>query len=164
MEKTMSSSIGTTNENLISLLVKLQSACIDVLLSSGGLAIGTASKKKVKVVNATKAFVDGKIVTITSQEVALSGTVSADAFNIYAIVCDNSGTLQAVMGTEASTLAGVIFPTVPTDNCVLGFVTVNPTGTGDFVGGTTDLDDATVVPTAAYYNTPYPFNPNAVTL
>ena len=29
---------------------------------------------------------------------------------------------------------------------------ISPTGTGNFVGGTTPLDDATVVPNAAYVN------------
>ena len=163
MEKTVSSSIGTSNANMLSLIEKLQSACIDTLLSTGGLAIGVASKAKVKVVTATKAFVDGKIITITVQEVVLSGTVANAKFNVYAITCDNTGKLQAVMGTEGATLATVVFPTVPVDNCVLGFVSINPTGAGSFVGGTTDLDDAGVIPNAAYYNTPYPFNPNAVT-
>jgi hypothetical protein len=42
---------------------------------------------------------------------------------------------------------------------MIGFVIVNPTGTGDFVGGTTDLDDATVAPNAVYVNTPFPILP-----
>ena len=32
-------------------------------------------------------------------------------------------------------------------------------GTGNFVGGTTALDDATVIPTAVYVNTPCVFAP-----
>lgn len=38
---------------------------------------------------------------------------------------------------------------------------INPTGTGDFVGGTTALDDATVVPNAVYLNGNIgPFDPS----
>ena len=68
------------------------------------------------------------------------------------------------MGTEGSTLAGVTFPTLPDGEAMIGFAIVNPTGTGDFVGGTTELDDATVVPNAVYVNTPYPFLPSMETL
>ena len=56
------------------------------------------------------------------------------------------------MGVEGATRAAVVFPTVPTNEAVAGFVEINPTGTGNFVGGTTVLDDATVVPNASYVN------------
>jgi hypothetical protein len=68
------------------------------------------------------------------------------------------------MGTEAATLGGVVFPTIADGSAVIGFVIVNPTGTGNFVGGTTELDDATVEPNAVYVNTPYPFLPGMETL
>jgi len=42
---------------------------------------------------------------------------------------------------------------------MIGFAIINPTGTGNFVGGTTPLDDATVVPNAVYIDTPYPLDP-----
>ena len=58
--------------------------------------------------------------------------------------------LQAQMGTAGDTLGEVVFPTVPDDNAVIGFIIVNPTGTGDFVGGTSCLDDATIVPNVVY--------------
>lgn len=140
---------------------KLQSACIDTLLSTGGLAIGVASKAKVKVVNNTTAFIDGKLVAITAAEVTLSGTVTDGNYNVYVIVSDSSGTLSAVMGTEGATIGTIVFPTVPADSCVLGFVLVY-TVAADFIGGTTLLDAGTVTDT--YYDTPYPFNPNAVNL
>jgi len=77
---------------------------------------------------------------------------------------NTGGTVTATMGTEASTLAGVIMPALPNGDAMVGFVIVNPTGTGNFVGGTTDLDDATVVPNAVYVNTPFPFLPALETL
>jgi hypothetical protein len=68
-------------------------------------------------------------------------------------------TVSAQMDTEGSTIGGVVFPTVVSGNAVIGFVIVNPSGTGSFVGGTTELDDATVVPNAVYINTPFAFLP-----
>ena len=161
MAKTISSSIGTTNSKMLALLAKLQSACIDTLLATGGLAIGVADKAKVKVVNNTTAFVDGKIVSITAAEVALSGTITDGNSNVYVIVADSSGTLSAVMGTESATAAGVVFPTIPADSCVLGWVLV-ATAAADFIGGTTLLDAGTATDT--YVDTPFPFNSNAVNL
>lgn len=84
---------------------------------------------------------------------ALVGTVTNAKFNVFSFFCDQGGTLTSAMGAEASTLAGVIFPTLSESVAQLGFVIINPTGTGNFVGGTTALDDATVVPTAVYINT-----------
>jgi hypothetical protein len=54
------------------------------------------------------------------------------------------------MGTPGATLAAVVVPTPPVGSGMLGMIVINPTGTGNFVGGTTNLDDATVVPNAAY--------------
>lgn len=153
-----------SNAKTRSVLGKLQAAAVDAVLNSAGLAIGSSSKKAVKIANTTYALVDGALVKKTTAEIALSGTVTADAFNVFVLVIDGAGTVSALMGTEAATLGGVEFPTIPDDSAVIGFVIVNPTGTGDFVGGTTDLDDATVVPNAVYVNTAYPFNPNVLTL
>lgn len=72
---------------------------------------------------------------------------------------DSAAAVTAYAGTQATTLAGVVFPTIPSGSAVIGFVIVNPTGTGDFVAGTNDLDDATIVPNAVYVNTPFAFLP-----
>lgn len=103
---------------------------------------------------------EGKLATKASSDMAaLSGTVTNAAFNVYAFSITLGGTLVTRMGLEGATLAAVKFPPIPEEEAVLGFVIINPTGTGAFVGGTTVLDDATVVPTASFVNTPYPFNP-----
>jgi hypothetical protein len=90
---------------------------------------------------------------------ALSGTVANAKFNVYVFFIDSAGTLTSRMGTAGATLATVKWPEFPENKACIGFVIINPTGTGDFVGGTTALDDATVVPGATYVNTPYPFDP-----
>jgi hypothetical protein len=143
---------------------KLQRALSVQVLNSAGLAIGSSNKPKVKIVNTIYALIEGVIRSKTTAEIVLSGTVTNAKFNVYVLSMDSAGTVTATMGTEASTLAGVTMPALPDGSAMIGFVIVNPTGTGNFVGGTTDLDDATVVPNAVYVNTPFPILPSMQTL
>lgn len=142
------------------LLDKLQRPVSAFVLNSAALAIGTA-KAKVLIANTTYAYVEGVLAKKTTAEITLTtaNNVANAKFNVIVLTMNSSGTVATQMGTEASTLAGVVFPTIATGIAVIGFVIVNPSGTGGFVGGTTELDDATVVPNAVYINTPYPFLP-----
>lgn len=90
---------------------------------------------------------------------ALVGTVTNAKFNVFYFFIDSAGTLTTAMGTEGATLAAVVPPPVPVNKTVIGYITINPTGTGNFVGGTTVLDDGTVVPNAVFVNTLGPFDP-----
>lgn len=167
MAKTIGKNIRTADQNMLDILTKIQSALSDVCLSTAGLAIGTGSKKKVKIVTACKAVINGAIKGVAANtECALAGTVTNAKFNVFAIYATDTDTVAASMGVEAAALAGVTLPTIPANAAVLGLLIVNPTGTGNFVGGAsgTDLDDGTVVPNAVYINTPYPFNPNTLSL
>jgi len=155
---------GLSNQDMRNALTKLQINAVDMVLNTAGLAIGSSAKAKVKIVNTIYAMVDGVIAKKTTAEIALSGTVTNAKFNMFVLSMQADGTVTATMGTEGATIGAVVFPTVPSSEVVIGFVIVNPTGTGNFVGGTTELDDATVVPNAVYVNTPYPFNPNALSL
>lgn len=95
-------------------------------------------------------LVDGKLATI-GQPInmpALVGTVTNARFNVYVYYQDSAGVRTSVMGTEGASLAAVVFPQTPVKKAIIGFTIINPTGTGNFVGGTTALDDATVVPNA----------------
>lgn len=161
---TISPGAGLADQNLRNAMEELQSNAVDMLLNTGGLAIGTVAATAVKIANTVYGMIDGALVTKTTAEIALAGTVTADLFNVFVLSMDSAGDVTATMGTEGATIGAVVFPTIPTDDIVLGFVIVNPTGTGNFVGGTTDLDDATVVPNAVYINTPFPFNTNALAL
>jgi hypothetical protein len=136
------------------------------LLGSGGLVIKAGGSALVKAGSVIYAVAGGVLVTkaANTDMAALSGTVTADKFNVYCFYIDSSGTLTSAMGTEGATLAAVTWPETPKNKAQIGFVVINPTGTGDFVGGTTALDDATVVPTAAYVNTVGAFDPTAKTL
>lgn len=132
-----------------------------VSLTNATLAIKGAGEGLAKNTEVWYGLVDGKLVTLADNTdmAALSGTVAADAFNVYVFYVNSAGTLSSAMGTAATTLAGVKFPEKPLGRTVIGFVIINPTGTGDFVGGTTDLDDATVVPNAVYISALGPFDP-----
>jgi len=108
--------------------------------------------------------VQGKLVTIAAATdmPALVGTVTADLFNVFCFFVDIGGTVTVAMGTEATTLVGVTFPQIPVGKTMIGFIIVNPTGTGNFVGGTTALDDATVVPTVVYMDAIGAFDPSVL--
>ena len=112
----------------------IQEFATDVLLNTAGLAIGTSSKAKVKIVNTIYAMLNGVLVTKTTAEITLAGTITADKFNVYVLSLKADGTVTATMGTEGATIGAIVFPAVPADEAVVGFVIVNPTGTGDFVG------------------------------
>lgn len=163
----MSRSIATgpakSDKGLRDAFEKVQIALGDMLLNTGGLAIGSA-KAKVKIANTIYTLHNEVLAKKTTAEVALVGTVTNAKFNVYVLSVDSAGTVTVSMGTEGASLATVVFPAVPSGNAVLGFVIVNPTGTGNFVGGTTELDDATVAPNAVYMNTVGSFNLNAQSL
>lgn len=122
------------------------------LLTSGALAIGTSSKKAVKNAATAVALVGGVMVTKTAAETALAGTTTEGKFNVYALFLSAAGALSVAMGTEGATLADVVIPQANATRALVGYVIVQPT-TGNFVGGTTDLDDGTVIPRAVYVNT-----------
>ena len=129
------------------------------LLVSGALAIGTATTTA-KIASTIYATAGGVLVSKTTADLAaLSGSVTNAKFNVYCWYIDAAGTVTSGMGTEGATLALVRFPTPPVQKAMIGFVVINPTGTGNFVGGTTPLGDVTVVPNAVYVNTVGAFDP-----
>jgi hypothetical protein len=79
-----------------------------------------------------------------------AGTVVNLKFNVFAHFVDSAGGLTTVMGVEGATAAAVVFPIRPLGKILIGYTTINVTGTGNFVGGTTALDDATVIPNAVH--------------
>jgi hypothetical protein len=133
-------------------------------LTSPGLAIKAGASALVKAGSAFTAYVGDRMVRVAANTdcAALSGTVTNAYFNVYCFFLDRAGTGTSAMGVEATTLAGVKFPPIPEGKALIGFITINPTGTGNFVGGTTALDDATVVPTAVYVNVTGAFDPTIV--
>lgn len=132
-------------------------------LTSAVLAIKAGSSALVKSTEIGIYSVRGVLVTTADNTdmAALSGTVTNALFNVYCFFINAAGTLTSAMGTEGTTLALVRWPVIPNNAAMIGFVIINPTGTGNFVGGTTALDDGTVVPGAIYVNTVGAFDPSA---
>lgn len=165
MAKSITTSVGGLSDAALrSALTKLQTNAVDFVLNTAGLTLGSSSKPKLKIANTVYALIDGVLVKKTTAEVTISGTVTNAKFNVFVLSMTADGTVTATMGTEGATIGAVVFPTIPANSVVIGFSIINPTGTGNFVGGTTDHDDATVVPNAVYVNTPFSFNPNALSL
>ena len=161
------SAFGDTNERkaLLSTLGVVGPSLSTCSLSHAGLVIKAGGSTLVKTgTSAYYAMVKGKLVTkaAATDMAALSGTVTNAKFNVYVHFVDGAGTLTTVMGTEGATLAAVTFPPFDDTKATIGFTIINPTGTGNFVGGTTALDDATVVPNAAYVSVDNAFDPTVV--
>jgi len=169
MEKLMPriNQLGDTlfRDDLYELLKGIYQRLSYTTLNSAGLAIKAGGGVLVKTGStATTLNMGGVLVSIAASTdmPALVGTVTADLFNVFVFSQDSAGTRYTSMGTEAATLAGVKMPNIPDNRVIIGLIVVNPTGTGNFVGGTTALDDATVVPNVVYNNTVGAFSLNAL--
>ena len=153
MSRTKSIVFPNTEGELSALFDKLQRAVLNKLIVSGALAIHGSASALAKTASTAYYMLDGFFYSKGAADMpALVGTVTNAKFNIFAFSVNAAGTLKTYAGTQAATLAGVIPPTIADGEVCLGFIIVNPTGTGDFVGGTTALDDATVVPGVVYVN------------
>lgn len=128
---------------------------------SAGLVIKAGASALVKAANAIvpslRMSVGIPAATTTAANLdmaALAGATANLAFAIYVFrVAGDGTTVTSAKSADAASLALVVWPAAGTALlATLGFVVINPTGTGGFVGGTTALDDATVVPNAKYYN------------
>lgn len=145
---------GRMREQLRAILNPIGDRLSTQCLTTAGLTIKAGASAIVKAATAFYAICNGTLVTkgANTDMAALAGTVTNEAFNVFAFYIDAAGTLTSQMGTEGATLALVGIPPVPEKKACIGLLIINPTGTGNFVGGTTALDDATVVPTALYVN------------
>lgn len=133
------------------------SACA---VSSAGLVIKAGGSTLAKTGSATTTLVTSAAGASASTLVQIAASTDMPALtgiNItqtyYNVVCfftDSAGTRTAYAGTQATSLASVVFPAFPTGQALIGFLTIYA-NTGAFTGGTTALDDATVTTT---YNSP----------
>ena len=132
-------------------VVKAQASSVNQILNSGGLAIKAGGSAVAKTVNTVKALINGQYVSKAAGDMpALTGTITANLFNVWCFFMDASGTITAVQGTEGATAAEVEFPAVPANQVMIGFILV--THSALVTGGTTPLDTATTV----YTDTPFP--------
>lgn len=129
-----------------------------IVIKAGGSALAKTGS------SSTHVAVQGKLARISASTdlAALSGTVTNAKFNVFCWFIDSGGTVTSQMGTEGATRAALKFPTLPVGKTLIGFVIINPTGTGNFVGGTTALDDGTVVPNAEFISLTGDFDPTVL--
>lgn len=153
MSRTKSINFPNSETELSGVFDKLQRNLVNKILQKGTLAIHGSASAVVKTTTTLYVMVDGVIAKLAAADLtALAGTVKNATFNVYVFTINAAGTVKVYLGTAGTTLAGVVFPTTLDGEVPFGFVLVNPTGTGDFVGGTTALDDGTVVPNAVYFD------------
>lgn len=157
MARTKSINFPNTEDEMKNLFDKLQRNAINKILAKGTLAIHGSASAVVKTTTTLYALIDSVIVKLAAADLtALAGTVKNATFNVFVFTINAAGTVKVYLGTAGTTLAGVVFPTTADGETPIGFIIVNPTGTGDFVGGTTALDDGTVVPNVVYFDSDLP--------
>jgi hypothetical protein len=134
-----------------------------VTLSTAGLVISATTTKVKTGAAICYLSVQGILRSVAAgvDMPVLVGTVTNAKFNVFVFSIGVDGTTYTTMGVEGSTFAAVKWPVVPASRTILGFAIINPTGTGNFVGGTTALGDATVVPNAVYVSPLGAFDPAA---
>jgi len=123
-------------------------------IQGAGLTIGT-TKTKLTSGTAWYGTVGGILVKKAATTDLITLTTASNCtnakFNVTVFTINSSGTITNRAGIEGASLATITWPTLPSTEAVFGILIVNPTG-GNFVGGTTDLNDATVQPNAVYLN------------
>ena len=123
-------------------------------IQGAGLTIGT-TKPKLTSGTAWYGTVGGILVKKAATTDLITLTTASNCtnakFNVTVFTINSSGTITNRAGIEGASLATISWPTLPSTEAVFGILIVNPTG-GNFVGGTTDLNDATVQPNAVYLN------------
>lgn len=142
-----------TQINLRQLLTPLFDRQTSFPITTAGLVIKAGASALAKTGAAISYYLANGIlqkIAAATDMPALVGSVTNAKFNVYCFFVDQAGVTTSLMGTEGATLAAVRFPQFPLKKALIGFIIINPTGTGPFVGGTTALDDGTVVPNAVF--------------
>jgi hypothetical protein len=152
-----------TEKALRPLLTAILAAFGSAVITATTIAIATTTTAVRSSTTTCRYTVNGRTVlkAATDNLWTLAGTVVNGTFNVFVLYLDAAGNAAARMGQAGATLAAVKYPETPEGFCAVGMVTINPTGTGNFVGGTTPLGDVTVAPGAIYVPITGPFIPNA---
>lgn len=67
---------------------------------------------------------------------ALVGTILQNNFGLWLFVINAAGVVSTLPLAQATTLAGIVFPSIPVSSAVVGGIIFNPTA-ATFIGGTT---------------------------
>ena len=139
---------------ILRLLKGLYNSLSSKMVTSAGLVITATSGKKVPKTGSAISYglVKGKPFTIAAgvDMPAFVATVTNLAFNVVCFFANAPGTaitassMEALIGVEAALLKDVKFPPFPEGKALIGYIIINPAGTGNFVCGTDALDDGTI--------------------
>jgi hypothetical protein len=133
---------------------KLANALQGHVLNTGGLVI-SATTTLAKIANTIRYMLNGNLYSKTTVDcAAISGTIATGYKNVVVFYIDDDGTMGSVMGTAATTVAGITFPAVPDNVAVIGFIIIENATGSNFVGGTTALNTGSL--TVTYVDTPFP--------
>jgi len=142
--------------------------------SSAGLVITATSGKKVPKTGSAISYgtVKGKPFSIAAgvDMPAIPAGVANATFNVccfFANLADQALTatnMTALMGTAAALFENVVFPPFPEGKTLIGYIIINPAGTGAYVADSTALDDGTVFSSGGvvYISPVGPFDPTAI--
>src|SRR5258705_28080 len=111
MVKTLSTQSGQAPDQIEVVVVAIARPP-EVRQTSHSAVCILANTTKVKTASAVYSINNGGPVlkATTDNLFTLAGTVTNAKFNVYVLTLNASGTANAYMGTEAATLAAVVFP------------------------------------------------------
>src|SRR5262245_40463487 len=121
MARTRSIKFPNSSTELEALFDKLQRRQCNIVFNTGGLAIKAGSSALAKTVNTLNYVIDGVLAQKAAADMAaLSGATVADGNkNVYVFTVDVSGNLKTYAGTQATTLAGILWPTIADGEAVI---------------------------------------------
>lgn len=141
--------LGGTLDDVVTKLNSVIAANLIVVnsaLGAAGVALA-ATKSKVKTAAAIKYRVNGQIYSLgaTDNFWTLTGAAFTTARG-YLLCVDNAGAASVVASPNAATPGAIVWPALPANKSVIGFVTIAAgAGTPTFTPGTTLLDATDLV-------------------
>ena len=140
--------IAGGNQQLMTFFDKIQTACANQAFSVAGLAIGSVSKKTLKIVN-TVSFTNGNKATTkttaavpftdNTHDIAASTTSVQEACYLVSLASD--GTPTVTMGAVSTGAGTALLPDVPSGGTPIGFARIAvEAGSTNFAATGDDLD------------------------
>lgn len=109
-----------------------------VIKAGGGVLAKTGAAAFAGVANGVPVAIEA-----STDMPALTGTITANKFNVYCFFIDSASVVTVAQGTEGATLAAVKFPPFPVGKALVGYLVITYAST--FTGNSTALDTATTV-------------------
>ena len=149
---------GLSTQPLMDLFDEINTQIRNMALTDPGLAIGSGSKKLVKIVNTVKFLSDGVFKSKTTAEVAFAATThdiapNADSIQeaCYLMTLAADGTPTLTMGDIATGSGVAVLPERPATGTPIGYVRIAVAAGATLFNATTDDLDAAHL-TVTYVN------------